>query len=159
MKSLLLKVMLVFACCHLAAGAVAPCAPANGGGARFSLKTVEGVVVDIGSAAGEGGMEVVRVTLALEGEGENRLAVLLAPENVMEEIGFAAERGDRLRVRYFLGEEGTCKAHKVLNASRGTMVRFRTLRQIPLWDNQGAWQGGPGAPQGGRHGGGRGGRR
>jgi hypothetical protein len=84
------------------------------------------------------------VTLAAEqGARGEELVVLLGPEQALDEIGFAVEAGDRLRVRVFRADEGAVRAHKVLNLSRGTMVRLRTLRQVPLWNGQGAWQGGP----------------
>ncbi len=74
--------------------------------------------------------------------------------DVCREIGLVVEEGDRLRVKVFLGEEGQpVRAQKVLNLSRNLMVRLRTMRDVPLWTADGAWQGGPGrAYHGGRHG-------
>jgi len=111
---------------------------------RSSLKTVEGKVLVVGRIAGEGGIEIVQVEIAPDGDREHPLRILLAPAEAMASIGFTIEPGDQLKVKYFVGEEGNGKAHKVLNSSRGLMVRLRTLRQIPLWNNQGHWQGGQG---------------
>jgi hypothetical protein len=110
---------------------------------RSTLKTVEGEVLELGLVPGEGDMDVVLVSLS-QGAGEPPLRILLAPPGLLAEIGFSLEAGDRLKIKYFTGEDETCKAHKVLNNTRGLMVRLRTLRQIPLWSNQGLWQGGPG---------------
>jgi len=117
---------------------------------RSSLKTVVGVVESMSVVPGEGGIDVVRVTLILDEKAGETLDVLLAPEQLMGDIGFTVQEGDRLKVKYFLDEEGPARAHKVLNTTRGSMVRFRTLRQIPLWSNQGAWQGGAARSQPGR---------
>jgi hypothetical protein len=145
------------ACGLLILAGTSPLLGAGGRGASASLKTEDGVVSLVDRAPGEGGIEVVRVTLTLDGERAAPLRVLLAPPAAMAQLGFQVEPGDRLRVNYFVGE-GACLVHKVLNASRNTMVRLRTLRQIPLWDNQGGWQGGPGhhgagegCPRGGMH--------
>jgi len=133
-----------------------PLAMADDPPPRSSLKTIEAEVLAVGSASGEGGIDVIEVTLA-PGEGEAPLRILLAPAEVLKEIGFSLELGDLLKVKYFVSEEDRCKAHKVLNSTRGLMVRLRTLRQIPLWSNQGHWQGGQGRMHHGRgsgHGGG-----
>jgi hypothetical protein len=125
-------------------GVTFPAAASGGPPPRSSLKTVEGVVLETDITAGEGGIDVVRVSLAPDGDREHPLEILLAPQEIMNSIGFAIEPGDRLKVNYFVSEEGSCKAHKVLNTTRSLMVRLRTLRQIPLWNNQGHWQGGQG---------------
>lgn len=137
----------------LAAVGIASAARDGARPARSSLKTVIGSVESMAIVPGEGGIDVVRVKLLLEGEAGGSLDVLLAPELLMSDIGFIVQEGDRLKVKYFLDEEGPARAHKVLNTTRGSMVRFRTLRQIPLWSNQGAWQGGAARPQPGRGGG------
>jgi hypothetical protein len=124
---------------------LAPAAAGGGHGSKgSSVSTVEGTVRSLGALPAEGELPVLAVTLAAEegGRGEE-LVVLLGPKQTMDEIGFAVEPGDRLRVRVFRSDDGAARAHKVLNLSRGTMVRLRTLRQVPLWNGQGAWQGGP----------------
>jgi hypothetical protein len=136
---------LLILCCGLLLPGLAPPAAAEGQSPHHSaLKTAEGKVLAVSRIAGEGGIEVVQVSLAPDGDREHPLLVLLAPPDAMKEIGFSVETGDQLKVKYFVSEEGTCKAHKVLNSSRGLMVRLRTLRQVPLWNNQGHWQGGQG---------------
>lgn len=144
-------------CGILLLGIAVPIAASDASPPRASLKTVEGHVLDIGSIAGEGGIEVIQVSIAPKDNPANPIKILLAPAEVMESIGFAVQTGDTLKIKYFVSEEGSCKAHKVLNSSRGLMVRLRTLRQIPLWTNQGLWQGGPGrmhhGPGSGRGGG------
>ncbi len=134
-----------FLCCSilLLAGGFAV-AGADGPPPRSSLKTVEGEVLSVSRIAGEGGIEVVQVSLAPKGDPKNPLQILLAPPEAMDDIGFSVEPGDQLKIKYFVAGEGSCRAHKVLNSSRGLMVRLRTLRQIPLWNNQGHWQGGQG---------------
>jgi hypothetical protein len=128
---------------------------------RASLVTVEGTIRAVSALPGEGELAVVAVSMVLDTENAEELTVLLAPESAMSEIGFVVEPGDRCRIRVFRPDEGPAKAHKVLNISRGTMVRLRTLRQIPLWDGRGSWQGGPcrsgagGNATGHRHRGGR----
>lgn len=134
-----------FLCCSLLllACGIAVAEP-EGTPPRSSLKTVEGEVLAISLIAGESGIEVMQVSIAPEGNRNHPLLILLAPPEAMDDIGFSVETGDQLKVKYFVSEEGSCKAHKVLNTSRGLMVRLRTLRQVPLWTNQGHWQGGQG---------------
>ena len=128
---------------------------------RAALTTVEGTVKSVTALPGEGELPVVAVSLRLDGDAADEVTVLLAPEQALTEIGFSVERGDHCRIRIFRPDEGPAKAHKVLNTSRGTMVRLRTLHQIPLWDGRGRWQGGPCRDQSGsgagghRHRGGR----
>jgi|GEM_PF-2323437 len=123
---------------------------------RTALRTVEGTVVDVSSRPAEGDLEVVAVTLDAGAKEPNHLDLLLAPQQVLDEISFGLEPGDRLRVRVFVSDMGPLKVHKATNITRGTMVRFRSLRQIPLWGSAGGWEGGDCRKQAG-HGGGHGG--
>lgn len=132
-------------------GAVLP-ATAGGGVEHSSLKTVAGVVTAIDRVPGEGGIEVLQVTLG-ELDGEGPTSFLLAPAEALQSIGFEVREGDRLRLKCFYEGAGPARVHKVMNVSMGSMVRLRTLRQIPMWDNQGRWKGGAARPQPG-HGGG-----
>lgn len=108
---------------------------------RASLAKVEGVVISVETFSGDGGdLTVARIRV---GESEPReLSIALAPEETLSQIGFDVQVGDRLRARIFLSDEDPVLAHKVLNLTRGTMVRFRTLTRIPLWNGRGQWQGG-----------------
>ncbi len=144
MRKLFKSALLCLCWSLLLLGVALPAAAAEGPPPRTSLKTVEGEVLEIGLTAGEGGIDVVQISIAPEGDREHPIRILLAPEEVMKSIGFTIEPGDQLKVKYFVSEEGGCKAHKVLNSTRALMVRLRTLRQIPLWNNQGHWQGGQG---------------
>jgi hypothetical protein len=84
------------------------------------------------------------VELSLGVESEEPIKVLLAPEETCRGIGFEIEEGDQLRARIFIdGSGGPAKAQKVQNITRGLMVRFRTMRTVPLWSATGAWHGGP----------------
>jgi hypothetical protein len=108
-----------------------------------SLLTVEGEVLDLGHQPGEGSIDLITVTLA-GSEGVDPVALLLAPEGALEELGFDIVVGDRLQAKVFPTAEGPAKVHKVKNLSKDTLLRLRTLHQIPLWDGDGVWQGGPG---------------
>jgi len=138
----------------LAAGAAVARQDGDDGG-RSALRTVEGVVTALAERPGESDLPVVLAELEI-GEGE-RVSTLLAPRGVLEEIGFEVEVGDRLRVRIFADDEPPARAQKILNSTRGSMIRLRTLRHDPLWNASGRWQGG--APHGGPHGPGGGQRR
>lgn len=121
-----------------------------------SLRTVEGTVTALAELPGEGELPVVAIDLAL-GEGEEPQRVLLAPRGVLEEIDFPIEVGDQVRVRIFAADDAPAYAQRVLNTTRGSLVRLRTLRQEPLWNAAGAWRGGnpsggPGWGPGGRRG-------
>lgn len=118
---------------------------------KMALRTVEGLVASIGNHKAEGDLETLALELILS-EGEEPQTILLAPRESCQEIGFEVEVGDRVRARIFVTPESPAKAHKALNLTRGTMVRFRTLRNVPLWTASGAWQGGPSQtrPGGGR---------
>jgi hypothetical protein len=108
---------------------------------RAELETLEGTVTALTEAPGEGGLAVVAADLDA-GEGREPVRVLLAPAEVLDEIDFKVEVGDRLRVRIFADEDSPARAHRVLNLSGNRIVRLRTLRQIPLWSSTGVWQGG-----------------
>jgi hypothetical protein len=110
---------------------------------RTSLRTVEGEVVGVSSLPAEGDLPVVAVTLDVLKPTPERLQILLAPENVLRDIDFKVEQGDALRARIFVADGQPSKVHKAMNLTRGTMVRFRTLRKIPLWNAAGEWDGGP----------------
>ena len=127
--------------------------PAQAGTKKLALATIEGVVAAVEEREGEGGLPTLAAVLELAEAEETRI-VLLAPKASCEEIGFEIEAGDRLRVRIFVAEDTEiAKAHKVLNLTRDTMIRFRTLRSVPLWTASGAWQGGHRqSPQGVRRG-------
>lgn len=121
-------------------------------GGHSSLAVVEGTVLEVGVQPGEGGLELVTVRLSTERSDSQELELLLAPQSVLEETGFTVQQGDRLKARIFTADAGPASVHKVLNLSQNSMVRLRTLRQIPLWDGAGMWQGGPGlGGQGGHH--------
>lgn len=117
----------------------------------MSLAVVEGTVLEVGSQPGEGGIELVTVRISTQRPEPHEIELLLAPQSVLEETGFTVQKGDRLKARVFIAEEGPASVHKVRNLSQNSMVRLRTLRQIPLWDGAGMWQGG--GPGSGRHGG------
>jgi len=110
---------------------------------RSSLLTVEGEVLAIGHEAGEGGVDLLMVTLA-GNEQKPPISLLLAPAEVLDALGFEIAVGDRLEAKVFPDFEGPAKVHKVKNLSHGTMLRLRTLHRIPLWNSAGIWQGGPG---------------
>jgi hypothetical protein len=118
-------------------------------GRRTSMRTVEGTVVELSTLPAEGDLPVVAVTLHTNGPDAERLEVLLAPESVLQDIAFDIEPGDALRARVFVADQGPFRVHKALNLTRGTMVRFRTLSQIPLWNSAGEWDGGPCRRRGG----------
>lgn len=117
--------------------------PLIAGDLRSSLVMVEGSVVSVAEKPGEGELSIVAVKLASRSGDAETLELLLAPQPALDEIGFEVQVGDRLKARIFPSQEGPARVHKVLNLTRHTMVRVRTLSQIPLWDGSGAWQGGP----------------
>jgi hypothetical protein len=116
---------------------------------RTSLRTVEGTVVAVSSLRAEGDLEVVSVALHTGDADSGQLDLLLAPQQVLQEISFDLEAGDRLRARVFVEEAGPLKVHKAMNLTRGTMVRFRSLREVPLWGTSGDWEGGACRREGG----------
>lgn len=124
------------------AGLVLLAGPLTAGDLRSSLLMVEGRVVSVAEMPGEGELPIVAVQLTAQSDDARSWELLLAPKPALEEIGFEVQEGDRLKARIFPSEEGPARVHKVLNLTRRTMVRVRTLSQIPLWDGSGAWQGG-----------------
>jgi len=128
---------------------------------RASLATVEGTVSAVHTVPDDAGGATTAVRLRLDEPPGKEIEVLLAPPSALSQSGFEVETGDLLRARIFLTEGEAVEAHKVMNISRGTMVRLRTLRRVPLWDGNGQWHGGPsrsrgagGQGEGHRHGGG-----
>ena len=117
--------------------------PAEEQADRSSLVTVEGIVDAVETRFTDGGGAITSVRLRVDEPDPRELDVLLAPENALRETGFEIEPGDRVRARIFLSGDQEVEAHKVMNLSRGMMVRLRTLRMVPLWDGEGRWQGGP----------------
>ena len=106
-----------------------------------AFRNVEGRVVAVALPATDGEPALLRADIEIEGE-LSVLGLLLAPTTVCDEIGFEVGVGDFLRARVFVEEGEEVRVQKVLSLSRGTMVRFRTMHQIPLWDSTGAWNGG-----------------
>ena len=123
---------------------------ATAAGDSSALAMIEGTVLEVGALPGEGGLELVTARLSTRQADTGEVDLLLAPQSVLDETGFSVQSGDRLKARVFIADEGPAMVHKVRNVSRGSMLRLRTLRQIPLWDSTGMWQGGPGP--GGGHG-------
>jgi hypothetical protein len=120
-------------------------------GSKVALRTVEGRVIAVELSPGEGDLELLAVELAQQGSGDP-VKVLLAPEETCRDIGFEIKEGDELRVRVFAAEAGQpAKAQKVQNITRGLMVRFRTMRTVPLWSATGAWHGAPSRVSPGAH--------
>ena len=91
---------------------------------RSSLITVEGTVLTVASAPGEGDLEVLTVTLAPKGAEGRELDLLLAPKATLDEVDFQVEQGDEIQARVFPADEGTAKVHKVRNMSRHTTLRL-----------------------------------
>jgi hypothetical protein len=102
---------------------------------------VEGRVTSVAEGPGEGALPIVTVRLAAPARDSPSWELLLAPRSVLDEIGFEIEKDDHLKARVFPAP-GAVKVHKVLNLTRNKMVRLRALSRIPLWDGNGAWQGG-----------------
>ena len=88
------RVMMLLLLCGSLAGlpASAPSFGAEGRPRRTSLVTVQGVVQEISTRPGEGGLDVVMVTLQREDPGSAPFKLLLAPEKTLEEIGFEVQR-------------------------------------------------------------------
>lgn len=111
----------------------------HGRGKSASLLKVDGVITRVYESPGEGGIPVLAATLTAEDEA---LEILLAPRGALEQIGFDLLVGDEVRVRIFRPAEGeAARVHKILNRTRGAILRLRTLRHLPLWDGSGRWQG------------------
>ena len=124
---------------------------------RASLRTLEGSIIGVNSVTGEGDLQVVTVQLQTADVEQGRIEILLAPKEALDDVGFAVQEGDSFRARVFVVDQGPMKAHKVMNLTRGTIVRLRTLHEIPLWNVRGRWDGGP-SRQGAQAGAGRQGR-
>jgi hypothetical protein len=119
-----------------------------GAGSGASLYLIEGEVTAIGTRIAEGDLPVLSIEVSKEGKP---LHLLLAPGDVLEQIGFEIEVGDIVRARSFEPDsDAVAYVQKIMNVTRGEMVRLRTLRADPLWDSAGRWQG----SGGGRHRGG-----
>lgn len=115
--------------------------PATLEGRQISLSTLEGEVVLVRSISQPGELTLVAVELR-HGESGADTLVSLAPVTAYREIGLEVAPGDRLRVHVFTPVDSVTAAQKVLNLSRGTATRLRTLTGIPLWSGDGTWQGG-----------------
>jgi len=107
-----------------------------------TLRTVEGRVLSLSSSKGESDLDLLTVDLAIEGGNAKTVQLMLAPDQIFDEIGFSVNVGDRLRARVFVDSAEPAPVHKVQNLSQGTIVRLRTLRATPLWNTSGRWQGG-----------------
>jgi hypothetical protein len=106
-----------------------------------ALLTIEGTVARVGETAGEGELQLVSLDVQT---GDGPVRILVAPPEALAGIGFEVQAGDRVRARVFLDPASqVAYAQKILNQSRDLMIRLRTLRQEPLWDAAGNWQGSP----------------
>jgi hypothetical protein len=118
---------------------IAPATALIGAAPAGALRTVEGRVVAVGEAVGEGDLPLL--TLRLD-TAEGPLQVLVAPATALADAGFRIAVGDQVRVRVFIAPDGdAAHAQKLLNRTQALMVHLRTLRQEPLWDAAGRWQG------------------
>jgi hypothetical protein len=124
----------------------------------YPMRSLEGEVLAVEYHAGEGDLPLVQAQLQATNSREP-VQILLAPQEVCEQIGLQIAPGDRIRTRVFVEDTASYRVQKIQNISRGTMVRLRTLHEIPLWDSAGRWQGGPlrTSPTHQHHGRGRGG--
>lgn len=138
------RVAAALALCSSTGATVLPAPPST------SLRSVQGTVLAVSGVLAEGELEVVAVRIESVDPDPLRRELLLAPRSVLEEIEFAVEVGDVLRATVFVTESGPLTTHKVMNLTRGTIVRLRTLHGVPLWDATGKWEGGarPGAGHG-----------
>ncbi len=153
-----------------AACAVLVAVSAAGGAGASSrdevVETVEGVVTSAAERPAEGGLAVV--VIRVETAGVTR-ELLLAPRRTLEDAGLPLVTGDRVRVRVLKDDaDGPDRVHRIDNLTRSWSARLRTLRGVPMWNAEGAWQGsrtgpdgtfGRGSRPGGSGGGGRGGGR
>lgn len=115
----------------------------SGAAESTALRMVEGEVLEIGESQAEGGMTVLTVKIRDEqGQRPSDLLIALGPEESLQTVGFELEPGDRLRARVFPAESGPALAQKVMNLSRRTMLRLRSLHAVPLWSGGGGWEGG-----------------
>ncbi len=128
--------LLVFGLALAGAGALHAETPS-----RRSLMTIEGEVVAIASLPAEGALEVLTLSIRERGRKELR-QILLAPARALEELGFTIAKGDQIRARIFKVDNGPARTQKIRVTNRGTMVRLRTLHELPLWSGDGSWQGG-----------------
>lgn len=103
------------------------------------LRTLEGTVVALGESQAEGGLTVLSLRVdADDPAGE----ILLAPEQILLEVGFEVQVGDRIKARVFAERDSQrLLAQRVMNLSRKQILRLRTLQREPLWDRAGTWQG------------------
>lgn len=117
---------------------------------KRSMRVVEGEVIAIGQQVAEGDLEVLQARLHSTRDGGS-ISLLIAPTTVCDQIEFTIEPGDHIRARVFMDDTRSFRVQNIHNLTRGTMVRLRTLREIPLWDVNGSWQGGPVRSHWGRH--------
>jgi hypothetical protein len=114
----------------------------RGGQRDAELRTVTGRVLELARTPGEGKLPLVSVRID---RGDHAEDVLLAPPRVFEETGFHVSVGDTLQVMLFRGPSGkSSTAQRARNLTTKQSLRFRSLNQIPLWDETGKWQGEPG---------------
>jgi len=118
----------------------------------LTVRVIDGEVTTVYERPAEGGLAVIGASILC---GDETREILLAPPAALDAIGFGIEPGDRIRARLFPEEEGgASRVQKILNRTRGEMVRLRTLRRDPLWDGAGHWHGsepGEGQPAAGAH--------
>jgi len=142
-----MKNLVAIACSILLLGAVgAQAATQDARAISAAVLVVEGKVTAVYEKPAEGGLEVVGASLLC---GDKTHEILLAPRTALRAVGFHIEPGDSVRARLFASEDGdSLRVQKILNRTRGDMVRLRTLRRDPLWDGTGRWNGSePGAGQ------------
>ena len=123
-------------------GGAVPTAAQPSGQGVVDFFHVEGRVVAVERTTGPNGLDLLEAEIEVDTEPARKLRLLLAPPGICEQIGFAVDEGDLLRARVFAEGTGVHEVQKVSNLSRGTMVRLRTMRHIPLWSASGSWYGG-----------------
>lgn len=136
----MMKNLVAITCAILLLGALgAQAAGHDGRPISAAVLVVDGQVTEVYERPAEGGLVVLGASLLC---GDETREILLAPRGALLASGFRIEPGDQVRVRLFASEEDdSLRVQKILNRTRGDMVRLRTLRMDPLWDATGDWNG------------------
>jgi hypothetical protein len=121
---------------------IAPGESALAGRSTYPMRSLEGEVLSVDYHPGKGNLDLVQAQLRATDSNET-VQILLAPQEVCEQIGLQIAPGDQIRTRIFVEDTASYRVQKIQNISRGTMVRLRTLHETPLWNSAGRWLGGP----------------
>jgi hypothetical protein len=96
-----------------------------------ALREIAGRIQQTREVRAEG--DSVWIDAVLDTGAQGRIVIRIAPREVLKDAGFRLGAGDRVVVRYFLGE-APVEAQRIRNLETGRVLQVRCLHGEPTWE-------------------------